>query len=157
MKHLQRSVILVKPDGIQRGLIGEIIQRFERKGLKLVGVKMMRLDDKVLEDWYEHHKDKPFFGNLRNYMQSSPVIAMLWEGIEAVDTVRKLCGITLGRVAEGGSIRGDFAMSQQMNLIHASDSAKTAEKEEKLIFDSKEIFTYDKGEYLYVYSEEERG
>ncbi len=157
MKNLQHSVILVKPDGIQRGLIGEIIQRFEKKGLKLVGVKMMRLDDKILEDWYEHHKGKPFFANLRSYMQSSPVIAMLWEGIEAVDTVRKLCGITLGRAAEGGSIRGDFAMSQQMNLIHASDSAKTAEKEEKLIFDSKEIFTYDKGEYLYVYSEEERG
>ena len=157
MQNLQRSVILVKPDGIQRGLIGEIVRRFEKKGLKLVGIKMMRLDDKILEDWYTHHKDKPFFGNLRNYMQSTPVIAMLWEGVEAIKTVRKLCGITLGREAEGGSIRGDFAMSQQMNLIHASDSAETAEKEEKLIFDSKEVFTYDKGEYLYVYSEEERG
>jgi len=157
MQNLQRSVILVKPDGIQRGLIGEIVRRFEKKGLKLVGIKMMRLDDKILEDWYTHHKDKPFFGNLRNYMQSTPVIAMLWEGVEAINTVRKLCGITLGREAEGGSIRGDFAMSQQMNLIHASDSAETAEKEEKLIFDSKEVFTYDKGEYLYVYSEEERG
>lgn len=157
MQNLQRSVILVKPDGIQRGLIGEIIHRFEKKGLKLVGIKMMSLDDKILEDWYVHHKDKPFFVNLRNYMQSTPVIAMLWEGIEAINTVRKLCGITLGREAEGGSIRGDFAMSQQMNLIHASDSAKTAEKEEKLIFDSKEIFVYNKGEYLYVYSEEERG
>ena len=157
MQNLQRSVILVKPDGIQRGLIGEIVRRFEKKGLKLVGIKMMRLDDKILEDWYTHHKDKPFFGNLRNYMQSTPVIAMLWEGVEAINTVRKLCGITLGREAEGGSIRGDFAMSQQMNLIHASDSAETAEKEEKLIFDSKEVFTYDKGEYLYVYSDEERG
>ena len=157
MQNLQRSVILVKPDGIQRGLIGEIVRRFEKKGLKLVGIKMMRLDDKILEDWYTHHKDKPFFGNLRNYMQSTPVIAMLWEGVEAINTVRKLCGITLGREAEGGSIRGDLAMSQQMNLIHASDSAETAEKEEKLIFDSKEVFTYDKGEYLYVYSEEERG
>ncbi len=154
---MQHSVILVKPDGIQRGLIGEIIRRFERKGLKLVGIKMMRLDDETLEKWYEHHLDKPFFKDLKSYMKSSPIIAMLWEGIGAVETVRKLCGITLGRAAEGGSIRGDFAMSQQLNLIHASDSLKTAEKEEKLIFKPEEIFTYDKGEYLYIYSEEERG
>jgi nucleoside-diphosphate kinase len=156
MYNLQRSVILVKPDGIQRGLIGEIIHRFERKGLKLIGIKMMRLDDKVLESWYEHHKDKPFFKDLKMYMQSSPIIAMLWEGVEAIDAVRKLCGITLGRAAEGGSIRGDFAMSQQHNLIHASDSVKTAAKEEKLIFSEEEIFEYDKTEYLFVYSEEER-
>lgn len=155
--NLQRSVILIKPDGIQRGLIGEIIHRFERKGLKLIGIKMMRLDDEVLEKWYEHHKGQPFFKDLKNYMQSSPVIAMLWEGIGAVETVRKLCGITLGRQAEGGSIRGDFAMSQQMNLIHASNTPKTAEREEKLIFSPDEIFPYDKGEYLYVYSNEERG
>jgi nucleoside-diphosphate kinase len=156
MKNLQHSVVLVKPDGIQRGLIGEIIHRFERKGLKLIGIKMMRLDDQILERWYAHHKDKPFFGDLKNYMQSSPIIAMLWEGVEAVETVRKLCGVTLGRAAEGGSIRGDFAMSQQMNLIHASDSVKTAEKEEKLVFQPHEIFDYDKAEYLYVYSVEER-
>jgi nucleoside-diphosphate kinase len=154
--NLQHSVILIKPDGIQRGLIGEIIHRFERKGLKLVGIKMMRLDDKILERWYEHHKNKPFFKDLKSYMQSNPIVAMLWEGIDAVATVRKLCGVTLGRAAEAGSIRGDFAMSQQMNLIHASDSRETAEKEKKLIFEDKEVFSYDKGEYLYVYSEEER-
>jgi nucleoside-diphosphate kinase len=140
MKNLQHSVVLVKPDGIQRGLIGEIIHRFERKGLKLIGIKMMRLDDQILERWYAHHKDKPFFGDLKNYMQSSPIIAMLWEGVEAVETVRKLCGVTLGRAAEGGSIRGDFAMSQQMNLIHASDSVKTAEKEEKIGFSTPRDF-----------------
>jgi len=156
MTNFQHSVVLVKPDGIQRGLIGEIIHRFERKGLKLVGIKMMRLDDGVLEKWYEHHKNQPFFKDLKNYMQSSPIIAMLWEGIEAVETVRKLCGVTLGRQAEDGSIRGDFAMSQQMNLIHASDSQETAQKEEKLIFSPSEIFSYNKSEYLYVYSEEER-
>jgi len=152
----QKSVVLVKPDGIQRGLIGEIIHRFERKGLKLVGLKMMRLDDAVLDSWYVHHKEKPFFSGLKLYMKSSPIIAMLWEGVEAVDTVRKLVGGTLGRTAEDGSIRGDFAMSQQMNLIHASDSVDTAQKEEKLIFDASEVFDYDKSEYLYVYSEEER-
>lgn len=156
MTQFQRSVVLVKPDGLQRGLIGEIIHRFERKGLKLVGLKMMKLSDITLDSWYEHHKAKPFFQGLKLYMQSSPIIAMLWEGIEAVETVRKLVGGTLGRTADDGSIRGDFAMSQQMNLIHASDSSQTAQKEEKLIFSPQEIFEYDKGEYLYVYSEEER-
>ena len=156
MPKLQRSVVLVKPDALQRGLVGQIISRFERKGLKLMALKMAILPDALLDNWYVHHKDKPFFKDLKSYMQSSPIIAMLWEGIECVDTVRKLCGITLGRQAEGGSIRGDFAMSQQMNLIHASDSQETAQKEEKLIFSPSEIFSYNKSEYLYVYSEEER-
>ncbi len=153
---LQHSVILVKPDGIQRGLVGEIVHRFERKGLKLIGIKMMRLDDNILDAWYVHHKDKPFFADLKKYMQSSPIIAMLWEGVDAIAAVRKLCGVTLGRAAEAGSIRGDFAMSQQMNLIHASDSEETAKKEEKLVFRGQEIFAYDKSEYTFIYSEEER-
>ncbi|OGD63001.1 nucleoside-diphosphate kinase [Candidatus Beckwithbacteria bacterium RBG_13_42_9] len=153
---MQRSVVLVKPDGIQRGLVGEIIARFEKKGLKLVGLKMMKLTDEVLDEWYAHHKEKPFFGALKDFMKSSPIVAMLWEGLECVEAVRKLCGVTLGRAAEAGSIRGDFSMSQQVNLIHASDSVENAIKEERLIFDKNEIFDYDKSEYLYVYSVEER-
>jgi len=153
---MQRSVVLVKPDGLQRGLVGEIISRFERKGLKLLAIKMMRLNDQVLDQWYAHHKEKPFFGEIKKFMTSAPVIAMLWEGIDCVKAVRKLSGVTLGRAAEAGSIRGDFSMSQQLNLIHASDSEETAGKEEKIIFDKDEIFDYDKGEYLYVYSVEER-
>jgi len=153
---MQRSVVLVKPDGLQRSLVGQIISRFERKGLKLLAIKMMRLNDQVLDQWYAHHKEKPFFGEIKKFMTSAPVIAMLWEGIDCVKAVRKLSGVTLGRAAEAGSIRGDFSMSQQLNLIHASDSEETAGKEEKIIFDKDEIFDYDKGEYLYVYSVEER-
>ncbi len=154
---MQRSVVLVKPDGVQRGLIGEIVTRFERKGLKLVGLKMMYLTDEILDQWYVHHKEKPFFGSLKHFMMSSPIVAMLWEGYESIDTVRKLVGITKGREAECGSIRGDFAMSQSNNLIHASDSVEGAKKELDLVFEPSEIFEYDKDDYLHVYSQEERG
>lgn len=154
--HTQQSVVLVKPDGIQRGLVGEIISRFERKGLKLVGLKLTRLSDEQLEKWYEHHKDKPFFPKLRNYMQLTPVVAMLWEGVECIDAVRKLVGITKAREAEAGSIRGDLGMSQQMNLIHASDSVESARKEKAIVFSEAEVFDYQKDVEIYIYSEEER-
>lgn len=153
---MERTVVLVKPDGIQRGLVGQIIGRFERKGLKLAGLKMMRLTDEILDQWYSHHKEKPFFGELKAFMKSSPVVAMLWEGLAAVSAVRKITGVTKAREAEAGSIRGDLGMSQQLNLIHCSDSLETAKKEEALIFAKDEMFEYDKGEYLYVYSVEER-
>lgn len=154
--NVQQSVVLVKPDGIQRGLVGEIINRFERKGLKLVGLKLVRLSDEQLETWYEHHKDKPFFPKLRNYMQLTPVVAMLWEGVECIDAVRKLVGITKAREAEAGSIRGDLGMSQQMNLIHASDAVESAKKEKTIIFEPNEIYEYQKDVEIYIYSEEER-
>lgn len=153
---MQYSVVLVKPDGVQRGLIGQIMVRFERKGLKLTGLKMMYLTDDILDNWYAHHKEKPFFGGLKKFMESSPIVAMLWEGVECVDTVRKLVGVTKGRAAEAGSIRGDFAMSQSNNLIHASDSTENAKKERDLVFEPSEIFKYDKDDYLQVYSDEER-
>jgi len=156
MSKLQRSVVLVKPDALQRGLVGKIISRFEQKGLKLMAIKMMILPDSLLDKWYSHHKDKPFFKNLKKFMMSAPVVAMLWEGLECVAAVRKLCGVTAGYAAEGGSIRGDFSISGQHNIIHASDSAETSAKEEKLIFTPDEIFDYDKGDYLWVYSLEER-
>lgn len=152
---MERSVILVKPDGVQRGLIGEIIHRFERKGLKLVGLKMIALDDAILDEWYAHHKDKSFFVPLKLYMKSYPVVAMLLEGKDAVLTVRKMIGITLARSAEPGTIRGDFAMSQQYNLIHASESIEIAKKEEKLMFSSSEIFSWEKLDYSHVYTKEE--
>ncbi|NMB57212.1 nucleoside-diphosphate kinase [Candidatus Beckwithbacteria bacterium] len=153
---MQRSCVLVKPDGIQRGLIGEIIARFERKGLKLVGLKMMQLDGQILEKWYAHHKDKPFFKDLQRFMTSLPIVAMVWEGVDCIAAMRKLCGVTKGREAEAGSIRGDFAMSQSNNLIHASDSEESAQKEISLIFKDNEIFAYKKDVELHVYSQEER-
>jgi len=153
---MERTVVLVKPDGVQRGLIGQVISRFEKKGLKLVGLKMMNLTDEILDEWYSHHKEKPFFGALKKFMESSPIVAMLWEGLEAVEAVRKICGVTKARAAEAGSIRGDYGMSQSNNLIHASDSIENAKKEESLMFKSGEVFDYDKSEYLFVYSVEER-
>lgn len=152
----EQAVVLVKPDGLQRGLVGEIISRFEVKGLKLVGMKMLVLTDEVLDDWYAHHKDKPFFGGLKSFMKSSPVVAMLWEGVECVESVRLLTGITKARSAEAGSIRGDLAMSQQQNLIHASDSVEGAAKERELIFGGDEVFAYDKDLEVHVYAKDER-
>jgi nucleoside-diphosphate kinase len=154
---MERSVILVKPDGVQRALIGEIIHRFERKGIKLVGLKMIALDEAILNEWYVHHKDKPFFGPLKKYMMSYPVVAMLWEGKNVVATIRKMVGVTLARDANPGTIRGDFAMSQQYNLIHASESAEIAKKEEELMFSEPEIFSWQKLDHNHVYTEEEMG
>lgn len=151
---MERSVILVKPDGLQRGLVGEIIHRFERKGLRLAAIKMLSLSDAILDEWYSHHKDKAFFPKLKSYMKSYPVVAMLWEGVEAVATARKMIGATRAREAEAGTIRGDFAMSQQYNLIHASETAEIARKEEALIFDPSEIFSYQLGDLIYL--DEER-
>ena len=152
---MESSVILVKPDGLQRGLIGEVIHRFERKGLKLVGLKMISLSDAVLDEWYAHHKDKPFFGGLKSYMKSYPVVVMLWEGKDAVGTVRKMIGITKARDAEPGTIRGDFAMSQQYNLIHASESVEIAKKEQGLVFSKNEIFDWDKKDISNIYIDTE--
>ena len=154
---MQRSVVLLKPDALQRGLVGEIISRFERKGLKLVAVKMIKMGDGLLDKWYSHHRDKPFFGGLKKFMESSPVIAMLWEGFECISTVRKLYGTTVGREAEAGSVRGDFSMSSQHNIIHASDSVETAKKEEKMVFKPSEVFGYRKDEEVWVYAKDERG
>lgn len=153
---MERTVVLVKPDGVQRGLIGKIITRFEDKGLRLASLKMVSLDDAILDEWYAHHKDKSFFPDLKSYMQSYPVVAMLWEGVESVATVRKMIGITKAREAEPGTIRGDFAMSQQFNLIHASEDATAAMKEEALIFNEDQIFDWEKADYMAIYSSEER-
>lgn len=153
---MQQSLVLVKPDGLQRGLIGEIISRFERKGLKLATIKMIQLTDDVLDEWYGHHKDKPFFPKLKGFMMQTPIVAMVWEGVEAIDTIRLLVGITKSRAAEAGSIRGDLGMSMSNNLIHASDSLESAQKEIGLLFDKSEIFHYVSATDVLVYSEEER-
>lgn len=156
MSVIQQAVVLVKPDGLQRGLTGEIVTRFERKGLKLIGLKMVRLDDPILEKWYEHHVNKPFFAGLKSFMTSTPIIAMLWEGVEAIESVRKICGITNARKAEAGSIRGDFGMGYQMNLIHASDGEEAAAKERRLIFKDEEVFDYDKDIEVHIYTQEDK-
>lgn len=151
-----RTAVLVKPDGLQRGLIGEIINRFEKKGLKLVGMKMTLMTDGMLDRWYEEHRGKDFFEDLKSFMGSQPIVAMVWEGIDAVPVVRKLVGTTLGREAEAGSIRGDFGMSQQFNLIHASSESDSAEHEIDIVFKEDEIFDYKWPMGKLIYAEFER-
>jgi nucleoside-diphosphate kinase len=152
---MQRTLVLLKPDAIQRGLVGEIIQRFERKGLKLIGCKMMSLDEAVLREHYAHIADKPFFPGVSKFMKSSPVVAMCWEGKDVVDAVRLITGITKAREAAPGTIRGDLAMSVSCNVIHASDTDETAVKEVARFFKADELHEYSKSEYEHVYNDEE--
>lgn len=153
---MEKTIVLIKPDALQRGLMGEIISRFERKGLKLVGMKMLLLSDEILDQWYAHHKDKSFFNDLKSFMKWTPIIAIVWSGLDAIDTVRKIVGTTKGREAEAGSIRGDFAMSGQQNLIHASDSSESANKEIGLLFKENELFEYESATECLIYGKEER-
>jgi nucleoside-diphosphate kinase len=152
----EKTLVLIKPDGVQRGLIGEVLSRFERKGLKVIGVKMMTLDEAVLREHYAHIADKPFFPGVSSFMQSSPVVVICLEGLEVVQAVRLLCGITKSRAAEAGSIRGDLAMSVACNVVHASDSVETAMKEVPRFFNPDELFGYTKSEYEHVYVQDER-
>jgi nucleoside-diphosphate kinase len=154
---MERTLILIKPDAIGRGLIGKIITRFEEKGLKLAGIKFLKLTDALLNEHYSHLADKPFFGGTKRFMQLIPVVAICLEGLECVETVRRLCGITKSREAAPGTIRGDWAMSIQANLVHASDSLETAEKEVARFFNDSELFEYESALTKLVYSEDELG
>ncbi|MBI5357463.1 nucleoside-diphosphate kinase [Candidatus Saccharibacteria bacterium] len=153
---MERTLIIIKPDALQRGLVGEITSRLERKGLKLIGIKMMRLDDAILQSHYAHIVDKPFYKGIEEFMKSSPVIVMAWQGFECVESVRNLVGATNPREAEAGSIRGDLAIGQGRNLIHASDSKENGEEEVARFFEKSEIFTYEKLDYEHLYEPYER-
>ena len=153
---MQRTVVLLKPDSLQRGLVGEIIHRFERKGLKLVSLKMMAASDALLEEHYAHHKDKPFFAGLKKFMSSSPIVCMLWEGIDAVAVARKMAGATNSREAELGSVRGYFSMSTSANIIHVSDSVASAKEEEARFFEKDEIFDWKLQIDSFLYAEDEK-
>ncbi len=154
---MERTLVLLKPDAVQRGLLGEIIGRFERKGLKLAGMKMMQLDDALLEEHYSHLNHLSFFGEIKQFMMLAPVIATCWEGVDCIDTVRKLCGVTTARQADPGTIRGDLGMSIQANLVHASDSVETAAAEVPRFFKENELFSYEWLLAPYVYTKKERG
>jgi len=153
---MERTLIIAKPDAVQRGLVGEIISRLERKGLKLIGIKMMGLDSPLLQAHYAEHIEKPFYQDLENFMKSSPVVVMAWEGYECVNSVRILVGATNPREAAAGTVRGDFAIGTGRNLIHASDSAESGKSEVDRFFDDKELFSYDKSEYSHIYETHER-
>lgn len=152
----EKTILIIKPDGVQRGLVGEVLKRLEMKGMKIVGLKMMRLDEALLREHYAHHVKKPFYAGLEAFMKSSPVVVICAEGRDAVAAVRLIAGMTDAGKADGGTIRGDLAMGM-CNVVHCSDSVATAQAEVKRFFGKDEIFDYDKTEYLHVYMEEERG
>lgn len=152
----EKTLVIIKPDALQRNLLGEILRRLERKGLKIIGLKMMRLDDLLLGEHYAHHKDKPFFEGLKKFMKSAPVIVAALSGFNAVKAVRLIAGPTYGAEADAGTIRGDFSMSTQTNIVHASDSVETAETEIERFFKPEELFDYKKVDFEFIYGEEER-
>jgi len=131
---MERSFVMVKPDGVQRGLVGEVISRLERRGLKLVAAKLMRVSRELAEQHYAELKDKPFFPNLIEFITSGPVMAMVWEGPNAIATIRKTMGATNPANAEPGTIRADFACDVSFNVVHGSDGPANAEREIKLWF-----------------------
>lgn len=149
---IERTLILIKPDALQRNLVGEIISRFEKKGIKIVGLKMIRLDDALLDEHYSHHKDKPFFDELKKFMKSSPVLAAVLEAPEIVKSVRIITGSTRATDADAGSIRGDLSSSiGGANLIHASDSPENAKIEIERFFSNDELFEYTKLDEPYFF------
>ena len=141
---MERSLVLVKPDGMQRGLAGTIINRLEKQGLKLVALKILHLDKALARKHYAVHRDKPFFKNLVSYISSTPIVAAVFEGEGAVKVIRKIMGATDPAKAEAGTIRGDLGLDMEHNTVHGSDSVETAEKEIKLFFTESEIFDYDR-------------
>jgi nucleoside-diphosphate kinase len=153
---VERTLILIKPDAIARGLAGTVLGRFEQKGLKIAGMKMIQLTDDLLKEHYSHLADKPFFPTIAEFMSRTPVLAMCLEGLEAVDVCRKLCGVTNSRQADPGTIRGDLGMSMQANLVHASDSVETAKTEVARFFKPEELFDYEPTLIAYQYASDER-
>ena len=139
---IQKSFVMMKPDAVQRRLMGKILSRFEDKGLKIVSVKLIQIDEDLAKTHYGEHAEKPFFPSLVEYITSSPSLAMVIEGEEAITTIRKLVGATNPLEADLGTIRGDFAMDTGRNIIHASDSPASAEREIGLFFNEDEICDY---------------
>ncbi len=152
---MERTLVLIKPDAVSRGLMGRLISRFEAKGLQIVGCKMMQLDDRLLAEHYAHLADKPFFPRIAAFMKTTPVVALCVQGLEAVEVVRQMCGVTNSRAAAPGTIRGDLGMSIQCNLVHASDGADTAEIEVKRFFRPEELFDYTPLNRGIIYADDE--
>ncbi|QBS37907.1 nucleoside-diphosphate kinase [Thermaerobacter sp. FW80] len=148
---MERTFVMVKPDGVQRGLVGEIIARLERKGLKLVALKMVRVGEELARRHYAAHEGKPFFPGLIRFITSAPVVAMVWEGREAVAVVRNLLGPTDGAKAAPGTIRGDLANDIGFNLVHGSDSVESARREIDLWFRQDELLDWENHREAWLY------
>lgn len=152
----EKTLVLLKPDAVQRGLVGEIMKRFEARGFKLVGLKMIIPSAEVWREHYAHIADKPFYPDYEKFITSSPVVAMVWEGLEVVKVICAMTGVTNAREAAPGTIRGDMAVSKACNVIHRSDSLESAQVEVPRFFADNEIFDYDRADYL-LYMADERG
>lgn len=152
---LEKTLVLLKPCTVQRSLIGEITSIFEKKGLRIAGMKMMQLDDAILAEHYSHLVDRPFFPGLKRSMMASPVVALALEGVDAIEVVRQMAGPTNGRKALPGTIRGDYSLSGQQNIVHASDGPETAAAELKRFFKDEEIFDYALPTLRSLYAEDE--
>jgi nucleoside-diphosphate kinase len=154
---MRRTLVIFKPDSVNRALVGRIISRFEDKGLKIVGLKMEHLKVYTLKQHYSHLENKSFFQELLSYMTSIPCILMVLEGKDAVNVVRRIVGPTNGREALPGTIRGDFAMSSQSNMVHASENDEVAKYEIKRFFKDEELYDYDKMNFNWIYCSTEKG
>jgi len=152
---METTLVLIKPSAVQRALCGKIITRFEEKGLNIAGMKMMQLDEPILREHYAHLVDRPFFPSLVRSMTATPIIALAVRGVEAVAVVRAMTGVTNSRKAVPGTIRGDFSLSGQENIVHASDSPENAEIELARFFAPNEIFNYNTITFPSIYSEDD--
>lgn len=152
---MQKTLVLIKPSAIQRNLVGEVVSRFEKKGLQIIGFKMMTLSDDILKVHYAHLVERPFFKRIKDSMQVTPVFAMALKGVDAVEVVRKMSGTTNGRNAEPGTIRGDLSMSVQENIVHTSDSPENAAIELDRFFNKDEIFDYEPLLFPHLYANDE--
>jgi nucleoside-diphosphate kinase len=141
---MEKTFLMVKPDGVQRNLIGEVVTRFERKGFQLVAAKLMTVPKELAKKHYAEHQERPFFGELVDFITSGPVFAMVWEGDNVISTARLMMGATNPQEAAPGTIRGDYGVQVSQNIIHGSDSPESAEREIGLFFDNEEILSYDK-------------
>jgi len=148
---MERTFLMVKPDGVQRNLIGDIVARFEQKGFKLAGAKLMTISTDLAETHYGEHKERPFFGELVDFITSGPVFAMVWEGENVVSSARTMMGKTNPSEALPGTIRGDYGINVGKNIIHGSDSLESASREIDLFFDEKELNSYNKQQDAWIY------
>lgn len=148
---MEKTFLMVKPDGVQRNLIGEIINRFEKKGFKLIGAKLMSVSEELARNHYGEHEGKPFFNDLVDFITSGPVFAMIWEGENVIKTARYINGATNPQEASPGTIRGDYGMVVNKNVIHGSDSLASARREINLFFREDEILTYIKQDQTWLY------
>ncbi len=149
---MERTFVAVKPDGVGRGLVGEVIGRLERKGLRLVGLKMMRVGEELAGRHYEAHREKPFFGGLVRFITSGPIVAMVWEGQDAIQVSRGVMGATDPAKAAPGTLRGDFAMQIAANIVHGSDGPEAAEREIGLFFRPDELVGQPRPEEDWIYA-----